>query len=127
MITIPVSVGELVDKISILQIKKNHIEDSHKLEKVDKELTELLKLANSYLQHESVNSLYEDLLGINTQLWNTEDMLRVLEKEKNFGDSFVAYARDVYHLNDERFRLKSKINTLTNSDIQEVKHYIDYK
>lgn len=126
MLLIPVSVGELIDKISILQIKKNHIQDTKKIEKVDKELTELLRLAHPYLQHESISSLYEDLLGVNTQLWNTEDMLRVLEKEQNFGDSFVAYARDVYHLNDERYRLKNKINILTQSEIQEVKHYVDY-
>lgn len=126
MLLIPVSVGELIDKISILQIKKNHIEDTTKLQSVEKELSELLKLAYPYLQHDSVSSLYEDLLGVNTQLWNTEDAIRVLEKEKNFSDAFVAYARDVYHLNDERYRLKNKINILTQSDIQEVKHYIDY-
>ena len=127
MLLIPVSVGELLDKISILQIKKNNISDEAKLEKVEKELNTLLKLAQEYLQHDSITSLYEDLIGINTQLWNTEDNIRMLEKIQSFGDVFVAYARDVYHLNDERFRIKNKINVLTQSEIQEVKQYTDYQ
>lgn len=127
MLLIPVSVGELIDKISILQIKKNRIQDSDKLEKVEKELNALLQLAKEYLQHESISSLYEDLIGVNTQLWNTEDNLRTLEKIQSFGDVFVAYARDVYHLNDHRFKLKNKINLLTQSEIQEVKQHIDYQ
>jgi hypothetical protein len=126
MLLIPVSVGELIDKISILQIKKNHVQDD-KLEKVEKELDALLKLAQEYLQHDSISSLYQDLIGVNTQLWNTEDVLRSLERDKEFGDSFIAYARDVYHLNDQRFRLKNKINLLTQSEIQEVKQHIDYQ
>jgi hypothetical protein len=127
MLLIPVSVGELIDKISILQIKKNHVQDDHKLVNIEKELNALLRLAQEYLQHDSISSLYEDLIGVNTQLWNTEDMLRSLERDKEFGDSFVAYARDVYHLNDQRFKLKNKINLLTQSEIQEVKQHIDYQ
>lgn len=127
MLLIPVSVGELIDKISILQIKKNHVQDDHKLANVEKELNALLKLAQEFLQHDSISSLYEDLIGVNTQLWNTEDMLRSLERDKEFGDSFIAYARDVYHLNDQRFKLKNKINLLTQSEIQEVKQHIDYQ
>lgn len=127
MLLIPISVGELIDKISILQIKKNHIEDPNKIEKVENELTQLLKVASTYLQHESISLLYEDLLGVNTQLWKTEDELRVFEKQKRFDEDFIKFARDVYHLNDERFKIKNKINVLTQSDIQEVKHYIDYQ
>jgi hypothetical protein len=127
MLLIPVSVGELIDKISILQIKKNHVQDDNKLANIEKELNALLRLAQEFLQHESISSLYEDLIGVNTQLWNTEDMLRSLERDKDFGDSFVAYARDVYHLNDQRFKLKNKINLLTQSEIQEVKQHIDYQ
>jgi hypothetical protein len=73
------------------------------------------------------SNLYEDLIGVNTQLWDVEDELRKLEKDKSFGDRFIELARAVYFLNDKRFEAKNKINILTNSDIQEVKQYIDYK
>jgi len=127
MVTIPISVGELIDKISILQIKKSSIKDESKVEKVEKELSELLKLAGSFLANDSISVLYEDLIGVNSQLWNVEDKLRKLEKEHKFEGEFISLARSVYHLNDERFNLKNKINILTDSEIQEVKHYIDYK
>ena len=121
------SVGELIDKISILQIKKSKITDSSKVEKVEKELSGLFKHANPFLANDSISVLYEDLIGVNSQLWNVEDRLRELEKEGIFEGEFVSLARSVYHLNDERFSLKNKINVLTDSDIQEVKQYIDYK
>jgi hypothetical protein len=127
MITIPVSVGELIDKISILQIKKNKITDETKLTKVEKELSHLYKMAGPFLVNDSISVLYEDLIGVNSQLWTIEDKLRILEKEHKFEGEFISLARSVYHLNDERFSLKSKINILTDSDIQEVKQYIDYK
>ena len=127
MITIPVSVGELIDKISILQIKKSKVTDASKLAKVEKELSGLFKLAGPFLVNDSISVLYEDLLGVNSQLWNVEDKLRELEKEQRFEGEFVSLARTVYHLNDERFNIKNKINVLTDSDIQEVKQYIDYK
>lgn len=127
MVTIPVSVGELIDKISILQIKKSKVTDASKLAKVEKELSGLFKLAGPFLVNDSISVLYEDLLGVNSQLWNVEDKLRELEKEQNFEGEFVSLARTVYHLNDERFSIKSKINVLTDSDIQEVKQYTDYK
>ena len=127
MITIPVSVGELIDKISILQIKKSKVTDASKLAKVEKELSSLFKFAGPFLVNDSISVLYEDLLGVNSQLWNVEDKLRELEKEQRFEGEFVSLARTVYHLNDERFSIKSKINVLTDSDIQEVKQYIDYK
>jgi hypothetical protein len=127
MITIPASVGELIDKISILQIKKNKIKDESKLKKVEKELTQLTHYAHSYLSMDAIDTLYKDLVGINGQLWNVEDELRILEKQQSFGDRFVSLARSVYHLNDERFNVKNKINVLTDSDIQEVKQYIEYK
>ncbi len=127
MITIPVSVGELIDKISILQIKKSKITDASKLAKVEKELSGLFRNANPFLVNDSISVLYEDLIGVNSQLWNVEDRLRQLEKDGIFEGEFISLARSVYHLNDERFSLKSKINILTDSDIQEVKQYIDYK
>ena len=127
MVTIPVSVGELIDKISILQIKKTKITDETKLAKVEKELSHLYKMAGPFLVNDSISVLYEDLIGVNSQLWTIEDKLRILEKEHKFEGEFISLARGVYHLNDERFSLKSKINILTDSDIQEVKQYIDYK
>jgi hypothetical protein len=127
MITIPVSVGELIDKISILQIKKGKIKDETKLAKVEKELSELFKLATPFLAKDAISVLYEDLIGINLQLWDVEDKLRMLEKQQSFEEDFISLARTVYYFNDERFNLKSKINILLDSDIQEVKQYIDYK
>lgn len=127
MVTIPVSVGELIDKISILQIKKGNVKDESKVAKVEKELISLLKLASAFLAKDSISVLYEDLMGVNSQLWTVEDKLRRLEKEHKFDEEFISLARSVYHLNDERFSLKNKINVLTDSDIQEVKQYIDYK
>jgi len=126
MVTIPVSVGELIDKYSILQIKKARVSDD-KVKVVSDEIQALMIQVLPYLEIDSINVLYQDLLGVNAQLWDVEDKLRVMEKEKTFDDKFVSLARSVYYLNDERFNLKNKINTLTNSDIKEVKQYIDYK
>jgi len=126
MVTIPVSIGELIDKYSILQIKKARVSDD-KVKVVSDEIQALMTQVLPYLEIDSINVLYQDLLGVNAQLWDVEDNLRIMEKEKTFDDKFVSLARSVYYLNDERFNLKNKINTLTNSDIKEVKHYIDYK
>jgi len=126
MITIPVSVGELIDKYTILQIKRSKV-STDKLPKVENESKQLLPLVGKFLAIDPISTLYEDLIGINLQLWNVEDDIRKLEKDKDFGDKFIELARAVYHLNDERFVIKNKINTLTDSDIQEVKQYIDYK
>lgn len=126
MVTIQVSVGELIDKYTILQIKRSKMVDD-KLHKVQHEITSLIPIVAPYLAIEFISTCYEDLLGINNQLWTVEDKLRVLEKEKDFGEKFIELARSAYYLNDERFNIKNKINILTNSDIQEVKQYIDYK
>jgi hypothetical protein len=126
MITIPVSVGELIDKYSILQIKRSKVNDV-KLKKVEHEIHALVPLVAPYLSIDSISTCYEDLLGVNTQLWDVEDEIRKLEHQKSFGDKFIELARAVYYLNDKRFEIKNKINTLTDSDIQEVKQYIDYK
>jgi len=126
MITIPVSVGELIDKYTILQIKRSKV-SADKLAKVENEAKQLLPLIGKFIHIDSISRLYEDLIGVNLQLWNVEDEIRKLEKDKDFGDKFIELARAVYHLNDERFVVKNKINMLTDSDIQEVKQYIDYK
>lgn len=126
MITIPISVGELIDKYSILQIKRSKVSGT-KLENVQNEIQALISYVRPYLIIEGINRLYEDLIGVNTQLWDVEDNIRKLEQQKQFDDKFIELARAVYHLNDERFNIKNKINVLTDSDIQEVKQYIDYK
>jgi hypothetical protein len=126
MVTIQVSVGELIDKYTILQIKRSKVSDD-KLQKVQHEIAVIMPTVGPYLAIDSISRCYEDLLGVNSQLWVVEDKLRILEKEKDFGEQFVELARSVYYLNDERFNIKNKINTLTDSDIQEVKQYIDYK
>jgi hypothetical protein len=126
MITIPVSVGELIDKYTILQIKRSKV-SADKLAKVENEAKQLLPLIGKFIDIDSISRLYEDLIGVNLQLWNVEDEIRKLEMDKDFGDKFIELARAVYHLNDERFVVKNKINMLTDSDIQEVKQYIDYK
>lgn len=126
MITIPVSVGELIDKYTILQIKRSKVSPD-KLPKVQHEIESLTAQVGPFIIIDSIGSLYEDLIGINTQLWDVEDELRKLEKEKQFGERFIELARAVYFLNDKRFETKNRINVLTDSDIQEVKQYIDYK
>ena len=123
MITIPISTGELLDKVSILYIKNSKIKDEEKLEKIENELLQLLPIMKPFLEIHEVDDLYTDLMGVNFELWEIEDKLRILEKEKKFNTVFVELARQVYTLNDQRFSLKEKINVLTNSEISEVKSY----
>jgi len=126
MVTVPVSVGEIIDKLSILQVKKNKISDETKLEFVNKEFGILQNLSSVYLNNIEIESLYNQLIEINSSLWDIEDKLRVIEKEKRFEGEFISLARKVYFTNDERFRLKNEINLLTFSEIREVKDYVKY-
>lgn len=126
MITIPVSVGELIDKLSILQVKKNKINNEEKLVLVNKEFELLYNLSSVYLDSVDINGLYHQLCSINEKLWNVEDELRILETRKSFNSDFIELARKVYYTNDERFRLKNKINSITSSEIREVKDYKPY-
>ncbi len=127
MISIPVSVGELLDKLSILHIKKVKIQNPDKLKKVTIEYNLLHEISENYLGIKEYFNLYDDLIQINSTLWDVEDQLRILEKNKNFGEEFVELARKVYYTNDERFEIKNKINVLSNSEIQEQKSYEEYK
>jgi Family of unknown function (DUF6165) len=127
MISIPVSVGELLDKLSILHIKQNNIKDSEKLEKVRVEYSLLYNISQAYLGDKDFFNLYDDLITTNSKLWEIEDRIRVLEKDKLFNEDFIELARAVYYTNDERFEIKNKINLLANSEIQEQKSYEDYK
>jgi hypothetical protein len=126
MVTVPVSIGEMIDKLSILQVKKTKISDEKKLEFVNKEFEILYNLSSVYLDNLEIEPLYHQLVEINSSLWDVEDKLRVLEKKNIFEGEFISLARKVYFTNDERFRLKNEINSITSSEIREVKDYVKY-
>jgi hypothetical protein len=127
MIQAPVSVGELIDKLSILHVKQTKITNEEKLEYINKEFELLYNLSSGYLDNPEIESLYHQLVETNSSLWDIEDRLRVIETEKRFEAEFIDYARKVYFTNDERFRLKNEINNISNSEIREVKEYVKYQ
>lgn len=127
VIWIPGSVGELLDKVSILNIKRVMITDTEKLTMVKDELRELMDVARPFLENKDVEELYDLLLMVNKNLWDVEDDLRKMETDKKFDEEFIAKARSVYFLNDRRFELKSKINVAMGSRINEVKQYVQYQ
>jgi hypothetical protein len=127
MVTIQVSIGELIDKLSILQIKLNNIQNEDKLKLIKHEYSILHTISISYLEDKNISELYFKLIKVNSKLWDVEDRLRVIETEGRFEGEFVDLARKVYYLNDERFEIKNQINSLTNSGVKEVKEYIKYK
>ena len=126
MINIQGSVGELIDKLSILQIKLDKITDEYKLNLVNREFALLYNESIPYLGDNMVSKWYPMLVEVNSKLWDVEDKLRVFESEKKFDQEFIELARKVYYTNDERFRLKNKINSITSSEIREVKDYKPY-
>ena len=128
-IEIPISYGELLDKLSILEIKKEKISDKNKLENVVYEFNILKKLSNTIEQNykEEFKDLYTRLIEINKKLWEIEDEIRILEANKDFNDEFIQLARSVYIVNDERFEQKKLINKTFGSEIMEEKQYIKYK
>jgi|TARA_Y100000996_G_scaffold199206_1_gene156229 hypothetical protein len=126
-INIPASIGELFDKITILEIKKSKIKDENKLIFINKELNLLKKVVKSKkINTRSLSSLVKKLKNVNLKLWNVEDKLRKFEKNKQFKKDFINYARKVYYTNDKRAILKNEINLKTNSIISEVKSYEKY-
>ena len=126
-ILVPVSVGELFDKISILEIKKLKIKEDKKLKDVKYELRELKNIIKKRnLSNKENTNQYKKLLDINKKLWNIEDKKRSYEKSKNFDKNFVLLARKVYLLNDKRAHIKNNINILSGSKIKEVKSYEKY-
>jgi len=127
MVTIPVSVGELIDKLSILQVKKGKVKNQSKLSFIEKEYDLLYDKSYDYLQNEEILVTFKELIDVNLKLWEIEDQLRLIENDKNFDSKFIELARSVYYTNDDRFRLKDKINNLTNSEIKEQKDYKEYK
>ena len=126
MLKVPVSVGELIDKLSILQVKKLKIINPEGLKYVSEEYELLYNESEVYLQLNGVKSLYDSLIEVNSALWDVEDKLRVFESEKKFDEEFIELSRKVYYTNDERFRLKNEINLITFSKIREVKDYKPY-
>ena len=127
-ILINISVGELIDKITILQIKKDKITNLEKVKKVTYELELLENSLNSIKTSKTkeLRDLMSELKIINQKLWVIEDDIRLLEKNKKFESEFIELARSVYITNDERFDVKNKINKLFSSDVEEVKSYEEY-
>ena len=126
-ILIEVSVGELLDKISILEIKKKKIKDTKKLKFISDEYS-LLKdqLDKNVKSNEKIEKLFQSLKEINSKLWLIEDEKRMCEKTSDFGDNFVKLSRDVHILNDKRAEIKLEINNQTGSKIKEIKEYTNY-
>ncbi len=119
-----ISAGELIDKITILEIKKAKIAEKEKLVEVEKELSSLTNTMNKFISDESKISKYKnDLMKINSKLWDLENAKRASEKSQDFGEKFIDNARNVYKLNDERARTKLAINNLLGSNIKEVKSH----
>ena len=126
-ITIPVSSGELIDKISILKIKRKKIINKSKLQNINHELSLLNKIYKNNFQKNKKILLYEKkLIKINKKLWDVEDKIRLLESKKNFNQKFIDLARAVYINNDQRSEIKKKINELTGSPLIEEKSYKSY-
>ena len=126
LINTPISLGELVDKISILMIKKKNISDSIKLQHVNKELEFLQITLNKYISEEEINEFLLKLVNINSKLWDIEDDIRECERKKLFDQTFIDLARSVYFTNDERAKVKNDINKTFGSELVEVKSYEEY-
>jgi len=121
---IEVSNGEIIDKLSILQIKTERIKDEQKLKNIRKEYNDLRKEASSVMQQD--NPLYKALHDVNCELWDIEDHIRDLERRKDFGNDFIETARSVYFKNDRRAEIKKEINIITSSGLTEEKSYEKY-
>ena len=126
-IIVEVSIGELLDKISILEIKQGKIKDPEKLKFINNEHSILKdQLDRNVKSDDKLNNLYQSLKEINSKLWVIEDDKRQCEKEKDFGEKFIKLSRDVHFLNDDRAKIKLEINNHTGSFIKEIKEYTSY-
>ena len=126
-IIVEVSIGELLDKISILEIKQGKIKDPEKLKFINNEHSILKdQLDKNVKSDDKLNNLYESLKEINSKLWVIEDDKRQCEKDKDFGEKFIKLSRDVHFLNDDRAKIKLEINNHTGSVIKEIKEYTSY-
>ena len=126
-IIVEVSIGELLDKISILEIKQEKIKDPEKLEFISNEHSILKnQLDNNIKTDDKLNELFQSLKEINAKLWIIEDDKRQCEKDKDFGDKFIKLSRDVHFLNDDRAKIKLEMNNHSGSKIKEIKEYTNY-
>jgi hypothetical protein len=126
-ILVEVSIGELLDKISILEIKQEKIKDPDNLKFINEEHSILKnQLNNNVKSDQKLNELFESLKQINAKLWVIEDDKRQCEKEKDFTETFIKLSRDVHFLNDDRAKIKLEINNYTGSKIKEIKEYTSY-
>ena len=126
-IIVEVSIGELLDKISILEIKQGKIKDPEKLKFINNEHSILKdQLDKNVKSDDKLNDLYQSLKEINSKLWVIEDDKRQCEKDKDFGEKFIKLSRDVHFLNDDRAKIKLEINNHTGSVIKEIKEYTRY-
>jgi len=126
-IIVEVSIGELLDKISILEIKQDKIKDPEKLKFITNEHSILKnQLEKNVKSDTKLNNLYQSLKEINSKLWVIEDDKRQCEKDKDFGEKFIKLSRDVHFLNDDRAKIKLEINNHTGSVIKEIKEYTSY-
>ena len=122
-----ISAGELLDKISILEIKLGKIKDKEDQKEINKEYKILKDAQNSTLvKSDKIDRLFNQIKNVNIALWDIEDKLRVCEKNKDFSENFIKLARGVYFTNDKRANLKAKINKVLLSNIKEIKQYVDY-
>ena len=126
-IIVEVSIGELLDKISILEIKQEKIKDPEKLKFINNEHSILKnQLEKNIKSDDKLNNLYQSLKEINAKLWVIEDDKRLCEKNKDFGEKFIKLSRDVHFLNDDRAKIKLEMNNHTGSAIKEIKEYTSY-
>ena len=126
-ILVEISVGELLDKISILEIKKEKIKDTEKLKFINNELSILQdQFKKNIKSDDKLDGLYQSLKMINSKLWEIEDNKRQCEKDKSFTENFIKLSRDIHFLNDDRANIKLDINNYTGSKIKEIKQYTKY-
>ena len=122
-----ISAGELLDKISILEIKLDKIKDKNSLEEINKEYKILKEVKNSNIKStDKIDLLSKEIKKVNLNLWEVEDKIRIYETKKDFGQEFVDLARRVYFNNDKRAKIKSEINEILGSNIKEIKQYSNY-
>ena len=126
LINTPISLGELIDKISILMVKKKNIKNNDKLDQVNKELNYLQETLDNHVTKDEIDVFLNSLIDINSKLWVIEDDIRDCERKKQFDQKFIELARSVYFTNDKRAKIKFEINNKFGSELIEVKSYEKY-
>ena len=122
-----ISPGELLDKISILEIKLEKVKDKDRQKRIKNEYDILKKVQNSSIEmSDKIKDLYRSVSNVNIKLWDIEDKIRICEQNKDFGKNFIELARGVYFNNDKRAKLKNEINEILKSNIREIKQFVDY-